>query len=253
MVATVSSPLQSLFGWLSSVPSLLFGQKEPAGTKSDTGYSQGIDLPLNLDTPIGNIMSGTVVGDFYAPWGGQVDVESVVNGVNTVTEYLHLDQIKVALGQTVQVGTLIGLSGGQLSGGSHPATSQFSTGPHIKFSEFVGATQAQINAGQWGQAIDPSQLLASASQMLSTNPGGPIGVPGGSGTENVGSAAIGALFGGAANATQLFSNIVGYVASANFLKIVIGGILVLIAILLFLIPGGVKVVDTVAPLAALAG
>jgi hypothetical protein len=72
-----------------------------------------------------------------------------------VTETLiHLDKITVAPGQYIPAGGQVGFSGGQLSGGLHPTTSQYSSGPHTEIDFFSGAP--------WSSAsTDPAPILAN--------------------------------------------------------------------------------------------
>lgn len=230
----MSNVASDVFGWVTALPSLLIGQQEPAGTKSTTGYSPGEDIPLVLDTPIGNILPGTVVKQGYFPWGGQVDIATTVNGKQTIEEYLHLDQIYTAVGQRVDVGQLVGLSGGQLAGGSHPATKSFSTGPHIKYSLFQGAS-----------SIDPAPVLKAFSQGVGWG-----GFPAGATKQVPASDAQTAAL------TSISKNVVGIInffSSGSFLKVMIGGVFILTALAIFVFVKTEKVVKQVVPLAASIG
>jgi murein DD-endopeptidase MepM/ murein hydrolase activator NlpD len=94
---------------------------------------QGIDLTQTLDTPITSLTFGQVLNTFYYGGGGVVVIESTIRRYGKVAVYYqHLDLIAVKTGDTIKVGQVIGYSGGQLQGGHHPATSQFSSGPHIE-------------------------------------------------------------------------------------------------------------------------
>ncbi len=98
----------------------------------------GIDLSepwdaVNGGTPITSLTYGTVLGVGTYGGGGVVSINSVLPGMgHTSVYYQHLDTMAVKPGDTVFVGQLIGTSGGQNSGGLHPATPQFSSGPHIE-------------------------------------------------------------------------------------------------------------------------
>lgn len=97
----------------------------------------GIDLGTPFHTPIGALAGGKVVSASYGPWGGSVFV-AVQNGAGWLYyNYLHLDQIMVQTGQQLAQGQLIGLSGGQLSGGFHPAQYPYSTGAHTEFGVYT--------------------------------------------------------------------------------------------------------------------
>lgn len=97
------------------------------------GVEQGVDIGTPFHTPITAPYGGTVVVSNYQTWGGDVGVNVNLPGVGQVVEYFqHLDQNLVSVGDVIQPGQLIGLSGGQLTGGLHPATTG-STGPHTEF------------------------------------------------------------------------------------------------------------------------
>lgn len=112
---------------------------------------QGVDLGTPLHTPITNLYSGKVVETQYGAAGGIVGVLVNVPGLGAVVEYfLHLDRIDVKVGQQLGVGDQVGLSGGELAGtpgGMHPASPQFSTGPHTEFGFFRGTPFASADAG----------------------------------------------------------------------------------------------------------
>lgn len=135
----------------------------------------GIDLAMPMGTPITSLTDGRVLGVGYpACPGGVVSVESVVNGKTASVYYQHLDLAAVSEGQSVHVGQLIGYSGGQLSGGHHPAERLCSSGPHIE----VG-----INApwgGVWhglGANVNPLPWLQGLAGQASVGVTaiGPIG------------------------------------------------------------------------------
>lgn len=118
----------------------------------DVNGETGIDIGTPFHTPISALASGQVVSAGYGPWGGSVMV-AVQNGATTLYHnYLHLDQIMVQTGQQIGSGQLVGLSGGQTSGGLHPASSAYSTGPHTEFGVY---TRPTINPSY---ALDPSQF-----------------------------------------------------------------------------------------------
>lgn len=132
----------------------------------------GIDLAMPTGTPITSLTDGRVLDVGYpACPGGVVSIESVVQGSIASVYYQHMDQIVVTPGQQIHVGQLIGYSGGQLSGGHHPAERTCSGGPHIE----VG-----INApwgGVWhalGKNVNPlpwlQQLASASSVSVTANP-----------------------------------------------------------------------------------
>lgn len=104
------------------------GNNQQFGQNGETGC----DLAMPVHTPITSLTSGVVLGAGYYGGGGVVSIRSYVSGRNRAVYYQHLDLVQVAPGDRVTIGQQIGLSGGQLSGGTHPSTAQFSTGPHIE-------------------------------------------------------------------------------------------------------------------------
>jgi len=128
----------------------------------------GVDIGTPFHTPITNLYSGKVVQEDYAPWGGEVGIQTNLPGVGTVTEYFqHLDQIasNIIVGAQVSVGQLIGLSGGQNVGGSHPVSTQYSSGPHTEF----GFDASWISPS--GPNFDPTQYLSGTGGSSSSSGG----------------------------------------------------------------------------------
>lgn len=91
----------------------------------------GVDLGMVVGTPITSLLAGTVGGSDVDATGAYCSVISTYAGAPITFYYQHLDQAIVSAGQTVQAGQLLGYSGGQTSGGHHPATIG-STGPHLE-------------------------------------------------------------------------------------------------------------------------
>lgn len=124
----------------------------------------GVDYGTPFHTPLTALLSGVVqrvvTGIGY---GAEVDIASSYQGQPITQTFLHVDVPTVQPGQQVGVGQLIGLSGGQLSGGQNPDTSQYSSGPHTEFDLFRG--------GPWQNPIDPTQFVANYAR------GGPGGNP----------------------------------------------------------------------------
>lgn len=134
------------------------------------GGEYGEDVATPFHTQITAPYGGTVFNASYQPWGGEVGIQANVPGVGLVNEYVqHLDQLSVQVGQTVSAGQLLGLSGGQTSGGSHPASPQYSSGPHTE----VGFGAPWIGGGQ---NFNPAGALNMATnQSASNNPISSIG------------------------------------------------------------------------------
>jgi len=110
-----------------------------------------VDIGTPLDTPITAIKSGNVVQADYAPWGGEVFIKP--DDGSTEYYYYHFDVNEVKAGQHVNAGDLVGLSGGQNSGGSHPISSEWSTGPHTHVGYFTGYVNTPIGTRPQGPDI----------------------------------------------------------------------------------------------------
>lgn len=168
--------IQELQRWLSDVSNLWQGP----------GGETGIDIGMHgqIDTPVYAVTSGKVIGSGYYGGGGVESIASNINygGINGIASiyYQHLDQNLVSVGQNVYAGELIGLSGGQLSGGSHPSSSQFSNGPHIEIG--INAPYGKAYQSIWsplGPNVNPldffKSLLNNNTSVLGTGSGGTIG------------------------------------------------------------------------------
>jgi hypothetical protein len=101
----------------------------------------GVDYSVPFHTPVPAIWGGKVIFAGRTQWsanpsdssGGLVEVLSNVPGIGQqVSYYLHLDTANVQVGQQINPGQIVGLSGGQLSGGNWPVSPKYSTGPHIE-------------------------------------------------------------------------------------------------------------------------
>jgi len=111
-----------------------FGESYGQSYQGSTEHGQDLNEPFhtNIFTPLGGVVTDTS----YHGWGGQVGILTQVPGLGKVVEYIqHLDVIdpNVKVGSPIAAGQSVGLSGGQLSGGSHPNLPQYSSGPHIEF------------------------------------------------------------------------------------------------------------------------
>lgn len=150
---------------------------------------QGEDIETPYNTPITAVVPGTVVSQYYDPGGGQVVVQADdPSGLNNIPYYwfAHLDLIQVTQGQHVNVGDILGLSGGQNTGGQHPAASNYSSGPHAEFglskSSQIPYTLATItpdlnpdwliSALQGVRIPSTSPFGGSSSALVSTQSGG---------------------------------------------------------------------------------
>jgi murein DD-endopeptidase MepM/ murein hydrolase activator NlpD len=99
----------------------------PGGRKHE-----GLDFPTPVGTPVKAALGGTVVtiyagGGFNFGWGNDI-VVAHSNGLST--RYAHLSRVNVSVGQTVEQGQIIGVSG----------NTGRSTGPHLHFETIVNGT-----------------------------------------------------------------------------------------------------------------
>jgi murein DD-endopeptidase MepM/ murein hydrolase activator NlpD len=97
------------------------------------------DIGTPFHTNLTTWKSGVVAQEDYAPWGGEVFIKP--DDGSEEYYFAHLDDISVKTGQHLSAGQSIGLSGGQTSGGDHPTSPQWSTGPHTH----VGYIKSYIN------------------------------------------------------------------------------------------------------------
>ncbi|MGB9798926.1 MAG: M23 family metallopeptidase [Thermanaerothrix sp.] len=111
-------------------------------TQEFHAHHRGIDIAVPVGTPVKTTISGRVV---YAGWNNQGygNLVIVENGPWR-TYYAHLSEIPVQVGQWVEAGEVIGLSGNTGN----------STGPHLHYE-----------VRQQGMPVHPDELWASHSQI----------------------------------------------------------------------------------------
>ena len=103
----------------------------------------GVDYRAALGTPVYAVASGRVIkARRDGGWGNVIEIQ---HANNYVTQYAHLQRMRVRQGDTVSRGTVIGTVG---------STGQ-STGPHLHFGLRVG--------GRW---VNPNQLRMVAATQL---------------------------------------------------------------------------------------
>lgn len=136
------------------------------------GFNPPIEPGVDIGTPFHSLITalapGTVISESFGGFGARIDIKTSKG----ITEYYqHLDTILSGLkvGSKVELGQALGLSGGQLSGGSRPNSPANSSGPHVEFGAYSGDKTP----------LDP--YLAEPSllaKLLPTLNGGPA-LPGG--------------------------------------------------------------------------
>lgn len=126
-----------------------------------------VDLGTPFHTPLTAFKAGKIVQEDYAPWGGEVYVKPDDGS----TEYymVHLDDISVKTGQHVQIGDILGLSGGQTSGGDHPSSPQWSTGLNTHVGYIEGYENTPVGSRPYGPDI--------SATIQSLKAGGPSPIP----------------------------------------------------------------------------
>jgi murein DD-endopeptidase MepM/ murein hydrolase activator NlpD len=115
-----------------------------------------VDIPMPTDTPITAFKPGVIAQEDYAIWGGKPGGGEVfVKPDDGSSEYYfyHLDNINVKTGQHVSAGDIIGLSGGQNVGGSHPTDPAWSTGAHLHTGYFTNFVPTAIGTRPYGPDI----------------------------------------------------------------------------------------------------
>jgi Peptidase family M23/Transglycosylase SLT domain len=135
-----------------------------SGANSATG-EQGFDYGVTMNTPIPTIYGGKVVFAGKTDWGngtssgGVVVVQTVINGVTNYFYQLHLNSANVKAGDIVNPGDIIGMSGGQTSGGNWNTSTQFTSGPHGE----VGFNASFLNQGNVGAALKAQGITVPAN------------------------------------------------------------------------------------------
>lgn len=135
------------------------------GPGTDTPH-YAIDLAAPFHTAFSFPKSGTISQADYAVWSGQPGGGEVFlkpDDGSTQQYVYHLDEIDVSQGQHVSGGQQVGLSGGQNSGGAHPTSSMWSSGPHIHYGFF----QQYVNTAAGSRPFGPD--ITSYYQGLASN------------------------------------------------------------------------------------
>ncbi len=111
-------------------------------TQEFHAHHRGIDIAVPVGTPVKTTISGRVI---YAGWNNQGygNLVIVENGPWR-TYYAHLSEIPVQVGQWVDAGEVIGLSGNTGN----------STGPHLHYE-----------VRRQGVPVHPDEVLVSRSQI----------------------------------------------------------------------------------------
>lgn len=171
-VADVFSQI-GLTQWWGKTVSQTFGENGEMGT----------DFAMPSGLAVGSITSGKVIYVGDAGYGHDPNhsslgqVVQVLNNDGSLIHYQHLEKASVRVGQAVQPGTVIGLSGGcpvgayvnplGRNGCTNGATDQWSTGTHI---EVRWASKYNPNGGVWSQSwVNPLTTFLNMSKQDAGN------------------------------------------------------------------------------------
>lgn len=143
------------------------------GPHTDTPhYAEDLQTPFH--TSLTAPTSGTVKVADYQGWGGEIFVQPD-NAALPEWYMYHPDEVDVHVGQHVNAGQFIGLSGGEnpgYPGAEHPASIDWSSGPHTHVGWFTKWTDTPIGTRPYGPP--PDDLI----QMAKSGGGGmPSNVP----------------------------------------------------------------------------
>lgn len=115
------------------------------------GGHPGLDIATPVGTKLLAPIHGTVTHAASDDPGGYGSWVEITGDDGTVVRYGHLSGINVHAGETVDSGTMIGLTGGALG---DPGAGN-ATGPHLHFEVHQG-----------GPTVDPSRFLAGGWQIF---------------------------------------------------------------------------------------
>lgn len=113
------------------------------------------DIATPFHTPITALLPGTVVQADYQSWGGEIFIKP--DDARYPEYYIyHPDLLETSVGQHVQAGQEIALSGGEnpgYPGALHPSTPDMSSGPHTHVGWFTGWRSTPIGTRPFGPDI----------------------------------------------------------------------------------------------------
>nr|WP_214662268.1 transglycosylase family protein [Streptomyces polyasparticus] len=134
------APKASKAGWTTPVEGMSVTTQYRQPGSWAAGFHTGIDFPAPSGTPVRSVGPGAVVS---AGWDGAYGNAVVIEMVDgSFTLYAHLSSTEVSAGQSVDGGTVVGLSGNTGN----------STGPHLHF-------EARIT-NSYNAHVDPVAYLA---------------------------------------------------------------------------------------------
>lgn len=136
-----------------------------------------VDIPTTYHTPITALLSGTVLSQRTGlPWGTEIFIKPD-NGMPEYY-YYHLDTLNTHVGQHLNAGDVIGLSGGQNIGGSNPSSTSMSSGPHTHVGFFTNFKDTPLGSRPFGPDITSLiNTLKSGGQVQGNISSGESSVP----------------------------------------------------------------------------
>src|SRR5581483_542745 len=133
------------------------------GPGTDTPhYAEDLQTPFH--TRLTAPTSGIVKVADYQGWGGEIFVQPDDKSLPEWYMY-HPDEVDVHVGQHVNAGQFIGLSGGEnpgYPGAEHPAAPEWSSGPHTHVGWFTKFVSTPIGGRPFGPP--PDNLIEMAKQ-----------------------------------------------------------------------------------------
>lgn len=153
--SSYSMPVQRAEFMLVTSP---YGKREDPINKGQTQIHHGIDIKTNKDNVLATENNGVVVGVDHrttTSGGKTVTVEYArEDGTKTRVQYMHLSEISVKKGDTVNAGQKLGVSGN---------TGTRTTGEHLHLGVINVSTNNKL---QW---VNPAAYLAEISQKGNLN------------------------------------------------------------------------------------
>ena len=154
-LSSYSMPVQRKEFMLITSP---YGQREDPINKGKTQIHHGIDIKTNKDNVLATENNGTIIGvDHRTTTGGgkTVTVEYArEDGTKTRVQYMHLSEISVKKGDTVNAGQKLGVSGN---------TGTRTTGEHLHLGVINVSADNKL---QW---VNPAAYLAEINQKGNLN------------------------------------------------------------------------------------
>lgn len=133
------------------------------GPGTDTPHP-AYDLETPFHTPLTAPLAGKVVKSDYQAWGGEIFIQPDNKSFPEYYFY-HPDVLEVSAGQHVNAGQEIALSGGENAGypgAQHPASTEYSTGPHTHLGWFTSWETPPQTGMTIPYGPDPANLLEFA-------------------------------------------------------------------------------------------